>query len=182
MSDRSVPICELCGSPLKRNAKRWCSRSCFIKACTTPLEDRFWRRVQKSDEGCWVWIGSGTKNGYGTIARGSHPNMPVLVHRVSWQIHFGDIPEGLQVLHRCDHRRCVRPDHLFLGTNADNQADMDAKNRRVFPPKILTIEQVRQIRRRVASGDRQIDIALDFGISKGTVSDIKCGKSWSRFT
>ncbi len=93
-----------------------------------PLEDKLWRYVEKSD-GCWLWVGrSKTWNGYGVI---QHKHRALRAHRVSWEIHNGPIPVGLCVLHRCDTPACVCPDHLFLGTDADNNKDRSLKGRSV---------------------------------------------------
>lgn len=94
------------------------------------LIDRFWSFVTKGD-GCWVWSGSKNPKGYGQIQKGRRGAgmRPLLSHRVSWEIHFGSIPNGMKVLHHCDNPSCVRPDHLFLGTDADNTADMIKKER-----------------------------------------------------
>ena len=93
---------------------------------------RFWSKVRKGD-GCWEWAGCRSK-GYGKIALGLESGLPkgkrvVKAHRVSWLIHFGPIPDGLFVCHRCDNPPCVRPDHLYLGTCADNSRDMIRKGR-----------------------------------------------------
>ena len=94
-----------------------------------PLEDRFWPKVQKS-EGCWFWIAGGDgPDGYGRIREGRAGSRFLLAHRVAWELTYGPIPDGLFVCHHCDNRRCVRPDHLFLGTADDNNKDMQRKGR-----------------------------------------------------
>ena len=97
---------------------------------------------------------------------------------------YGAIPEGMLVLHRCDNPPCVRPDHLFLGTQADNMRDMTAKGRRKGPerplgPRKLTYEQVAAIRRLYRSGKaNQYELATTFGVSQSQVSNIVRGWQW----
>lgn len=90
-----------------------------------PAEVRFWGHVAKS-ETCWEWNSSSQENEYGSLSVGGRK---VKAHRFSWELHFGPITGGLYVLHRCDNKRCVKPDHLFLGTNQDNILDASAKGR-----------------------------------------------------
>lgn len=90
-----------------------------------PLAERLWSRVTKGSD-CWEWTARVNDNGYGYV---SFDYQKHYAHRVSWELTYGQIPHGLCVLHRCDNRRCVRPEHLFLGTRADNQEDMRVKGR-----------------------------------------------------
>lgn len=92
--------------------------------------ESFWQKVGKAGaNGCWVWLGSKTKHGYGQFGG---RKLGGRTHRLSWGIFNGPIPPGLSVLHRCDVRNCVNPDHLFLGTQSDNMKDAAAKGRLRF--------------------------------------------------
>ena len=159
---------------------------------------RFWEKVDRDgptqphmETACWVWTG-GTLSGYGQLRIGSTldgSRRMVRAHRLSWEIHFGPVPEGegyhgTCVLHRCDNRACVRPDHLFLGSNRDNSLDMLAKGRgnksrgeRQHLAK-LTEKQVREIRKRKAAGEFLREIAPDYGVSLRTVSLICRREIW----
>lgn len=92
------------------------------------LEVKFWRHTVKAD-GCWLWRSAIVANGYGGV---KHNGKMVRAHRASWLIHYGPIPDGLQVCHRCDVKPCVNPEHLFVGTHKDNMRDCVEKGRR--PP------------------------------------------------
>lgn len=148
-----------------------------------PLAERFWQKVQQT-EGCWLWTGWRGPGGYGELrlVRGS---VRVRAHRISWELHFGAIPHGMFVCHKCDNPPCVRPDHLFLGTHADNVRDMAAKGRRGNtsgkPYKgWLTPEAVRTIRTRYAEdGISRTQLATEFNISRSQASRIISRARWS---
>lgn len=93
------------------------------------FEERFWEKVDKSGE-CWIWIGARNPSGYGKIKSGDTTKDS---HRASWEINYGEIPEGMCVCHVCDNPPCVNPGHLFLGTYGDNMRDMYSKGRKPLP-------------------------------------------------
>src|SRR6267142_1461789 len=96
---------------------------------TGTFESRFWDKVEKSD-GCWNWKAFKMKNGYGMYGRQKAAEHSQLAHHWAWEFANGRrVPEKLCVLHQCDNRGCVRPDHLFVGTQADNNWDKVRKHR-----------------------------------------------------
>lgn len=136
----------------------------------SPLQRFFDQLIPVTESGCWLWTGCTNRMGYGRFnVRGG----PVLAHRFSWELHFGAIPSGMFVCHKCDTPLCVNPGHLFIGTNADNVADMKAKGRASLGPRKLTDEQVIEIRRRPAWPAKAA--AEHFGVSRGHISDLRRG-------
>lgn len=149
-----------------------------------PLEERFWAKVSKT-ETCWLWTAYTDDWGYGQIGRGRCGERKIRAHRVSWTLHFGPIPNGLFVLHSCDNPPCVRPDHLWLGTNADNNRDAASKGRSACGESNgqskLTEHQVKMIRRlRATTTFTQAQIARRFGIAQSMVSMIERRHKWKR--
>jgi hypothetical protein len=140
-----------------------------------PLADRFWGKVRvgKAQE-CWEWTGGRYLAGYGFLP--DYPNGKLMAHRLSYEIHFGPISDGLHVLHKCDNPPCVNPNHLFLGTHQDNMADKVAKSRHVFGGRVaqarLSDSQVIEMRKLYKMGWTQTRLAAHFAVSQSLVSDI----------
>jgi len=146
-----------------------------------PLGERLWSRVQKTP-GCWLWTGFRV-NGYGQIGIGGGAKRQRMgAHRAAWILTHGEIPDGMCVLHRCDTPLCVRPDHLFLGTLADNNADAAAKGRSASGERhgraVLKNDQVREIRRLHNEGVLGSDLARQFETSQAQISLIVHRRTW----
>lgn len=201
MPEKLLRSCERCGGALVKlkwatQPRRFCSTECYRRhRLEVPIVDRFLASVEKRPS-CWVWTGGVLKSGYGqTRVSGRFAR----AHRLAWTIFRGPIPANTMVLHACDVRRCVNPDHLFLGTNADNMADMRLKRRQgrramPTPPKPLAIDRrrgpqshnaklteddVREIR---ASADRQATLAIRYGVNRTTIRKILRWLMWQHVT
>lgn len=153
-----------------------------------PSRDRFFLKFTRDGNGCWLWHAQKTDSGYGVLAVNRKNQR---AHRYSWLLHFGEIPAGVCVLHRCDVRACVNPEHLFLGTHADNAADRNTKGRTAkgdrsnslrgaaCPAAKLTDDLVRRIR----LDTRPIkEIRSEYGIGHATVSYVRNRKTWRHVT
>lgn len=104
------------------------------------LKERFETKFKKIKSGCWEWIAGSRGVGYGAI---KVKGKTIDAHRISYLIYRGEIPENLNVCHTCDNRKCVNPDHLFLGTHSDNMQDCSKKNRlSIQNPKVR--EKIKQ--------------------------------------
>jgi len=145
------------------------------------MKDRFWSKVDKSDGhgpngDCWVWTSETIKQGYGRFwMKGG----PILAHRASILLSEGKMPDQ-DVLHKCDNPKCVRPDHLFLGSHSDNMKDMIEKERQrrgdSSPVAVVNSQQVQEIR---SSKETNAYLAKVYGIDSSQISRIRNHKSWS---
>ena len=153
---------------------------------------RFWTHIHKQDtlNGCWLWIGTVDRYGYGRFAiKGKQ----FLAHRIAYELTYGKIPDGLLCCHHCDNPRCVRPDHLFIGTNSDNMIDAYKKGRlRQLSPFTsqntrgsnnanakLTKTDILEIRYLRYDGFSQGTIAKRFNVSVSTIKDILHKRTWN---
>ncbi len=181
--DYGTEVCQYCGDVFVKNFadRKFCSMSCsgmsntYKREFITP-EKYFLDRTQQTDT-CWLWIGKKGPKNYGiAVYRGRS----MLAHRFSYELHYGSLSmDGMNVLHRCDNPKCVRPDHLFLGTQQDNIDDMHKKQRHAHGERMhnakLTDDDVRTIRTSPKTG---ADLAREFGVTSGTISSIKHRLSW----
>lgn len=150
------------------------------------IVERFWNKVDKEGiNKCWNWTGCLSSKGYGSINKGFWHGGNITANRLSWIIHHGDIPSGKHVLHKCDNRKCVNPNHLYLGTNTDNVNDRvrrgregDRSGEKNGRAK-LTRKDVCYIRKHCNNkyGNRMA-LARQFGVSYGTIWTVITKRGW----
>jgi len=142
---------------------------------------RFWDKVEKT-EGCWEWRAGRSSMGYGVFWL---DGKSVSAHRWSWEASNGDVPADMVVCHSCDNPACVRPGHLFIGTQRQNQEDKARKDRSLYgernPKAKLTTKQVQWIRAIYKHTEyTQKEIARLYGVSQSLISLIVIKKTWRR--
>jgi len=158
-------------------------------ALVSPHRARFERYFARGP-GCWEWQSTLNNKGYGMLGIGDRSrknrSRMLIASRVAYVLYIGSLPDGLCVCHACDNPRCVNPAHLFLGTHADNIADMHRKGRAHknhrrggrHPSAKLTAAQVQAIRAMLAAGARQAAVGRLYGVNFRTIHLISHGKIW----
>lgn len=137
------------------------------------VEQRFWSKVSKQENGCWLWTAAKNGHGYGSF-RISIKDKNKIAHRYSFELVNGPIPVGMILCHSCDVTSCVNPDHLFLGTHKDNAIDRNKKGRGKCFRK-LTDNDVKIIKSSTIS---QSKLSKQFGVSRRTIASIQYGETW----
>lgn len=134
-----------------------------------------------TESGCWEWNGPRSNTGYGVVY---HAGETLIASRVAYRLWKGDEPGDLFVCHTCDNPPCINPEHLWLGTNADNMRDMAEKGRADSKPgelthnAKLTDEAVREIRTRRAAGEVGSLLASEYGVTESCISQVATYRSW----
>ena len=140
------------------------------------LHDRFFSRFVKLDSGCWQWRAHTDKDGYGVLP-GDRKN--TRAHRLSYELHKGQISDGFVICHHCDNPGCVNPDHLFVGTSKDNAQDALQKGRAYVGEKNgrskLTKENIKEI---LSSELNGVQLAQKFGVTRSTINRVKRREAW----
>lgn len=189
ITDRTCDVCGTLWTPRTRYQaarNKTCGPTCMAVAISrkradmvAPLIDRLMARISVDHEtGCWNWT-AGTVRGYGSL---KHDGISIGAHRASYEHHHGPIPDGLCACHKCDNRACINPEHLFLGSQAENVADMDAKGRRVSPKgsgnSQAKINEADVMAIRAAVGVTHKALGERYGITRSAVQAIRAGRNW----
>lgn len=156
------------------------------------VASRFWGKVDRRTETeCWEWIAGKNSRGYGAF---NVNGRTVRAHRFAYEFHNGGLASGVLVCHRCDNPSCCNPAHLFAGTYADNNRDKTEKGRNVrptrdesavrykrgdqFPQAKLSDDQVLEIRKRSAAGEKNVPLAKFYGVHRTLIGQIVARKAW----
>jgi len=132
---------------------------------------RFWNKVNKSGS-CWLWTGACPQR-YGVFG---FMKKNILAHRMSWILTYGEVPDGMKVLHKCDNTKCVNPEHLWLGTQKDNIQDMINKKRGLVGEKNgsskLSDKETEEIKIKYKAGTKAKILAGEYGVCRQNIERI----------
>lgn len=180
--------CDYCGTYYEGAGIRFCSRGCSHRwrkeHPKVPASIRFWLKVGTTHpDGCWLWTGGKNSQGYGNFYTN---NKQYKAHRFVYELTYGAIPKDILICHHCDNPSCVRPDHLFAGTNQDNMDDMVAKGRSPagmkgerHPLSKLTGSDIVEIRNLAKQKVPKTQIADKFSVHQTLISNIIRRKTWT---
>jgi hypothetical protein len=170
-------VARITGRTVRAVIKRRCKLGKLIRPPNTIAV--FWSRVNKT-QGCWLWTAGRDPAGYGNFAM---HGVSYKAHRFSWMLQYGEPPSGMYICHRCDNPGCVNPQHLFCGTNSENQLDAVRKLRKrvgeMHHMAKLTGPEVREIKRLLdlVSQER---LAARYGVARSTIAHIAHGVTWKQ--
>lgn len=158
------------------------------------LKMRLFAKLDMPDENaCWEWTGGRTIKGYGSMMIDAPNNARTVCHRIAYVLRYGNIPDGLNVLHRCDNPPCCNPAHLFVGTQLENMRDMVAKNRQAHfgggiragsknSAAVYSEDQAIEAVRLSKLGLKATEIAAALNVSRQFVDKVRTGRLWSHAT
>lgn len=181
---------------INRDIPKFCSDSCRLKNARKKYRKFVWQKASQEERqkhlieyfeknvirknGCWDWKNN-LSDRYPRIYF-SKTEKRISAHIFSWKLHFGDIPSGMNVCHKCDNTRCTNPSHLFLGSSADNIKDKVNKNRQAYGESHGNVKlndlKVKEIKKLLTMGITMTRIAKDFGVNISTIERIKNKKTW----
>lgn len=145
-----------------------------IKDLRAYFEERI---IRMPIAGCWLWTGSIEGNGYAVVQSTHSPHR--LIHRLSWHWFVGPIPNDMYVLHKCDVKCCVNPNHLFLGSLTDNNRDRMRKGRSAVGARSGSAKLTEADVRSILIDQRTIrQLAKHYGVCKSTITSIRARKKW----
>jgi len=188
MSGRMITkTCPICSQQFQTDwpKKQFCSAECYRNKLKNQFRERFESQVSPPDSnGCHIWTGATLPRGYGQIHLAYPVRRTSTTHRVAWELYRGPIPEGLWVLHNCpngDNPGCVNPEHLWLGTHADNMRDMLNKGRSNYGERHYHSKLTKSDAEAIKSSEDSPQFLADlFGVTPGHIRLIQRGKRRSR--
>lgn len=145
--------------------------------------ERLRERTVVTDSGCWEYRGGFLHLGYGVLRKGGRN---IRAHRLAYELEYGPIPRGAMILHSCDNRACVNPEHLRIGTHAENMVDRKVRGRTAVGERCrstrLTPALVREIRRRHEDGEGTSVLALEYGVTDRSILHVVTRSTWRHVT